>query len=323
MKIQISELENIMTNALVKYGMPEEDAKIIAAEYLDGELRGRKSHGISSFPNAIKRVEIALKNKFEIVKEDDCYALINGNAHYGQLVGNYAMKLAIKKAREKGIAMVGFYNTSSYLMPGTFARQAVEADMIGIVIDNARSAVAPAGGMDPSHGTNPIGIGIPGKKPIVVDMATSVRAGREKAVAKQLGIPLPDNYAIDEDGNLTRDVNEVNALLPMGGYKGYCLGVAFEVLAGALINAKMGKEMKEKLDRGFLFIAINPNNFRNIEEFKKEVGVFAEEIKACRKAPEVKEIFLPGEHSERVKQDNLKNGTVEIADTLLEEIKSL
>ena len=62
--------------------------------------------------------------------------------------------------------------------------------------------------------------------------------------------------AIDKDGNSTIDPENVHALNPFGGFKGYALNLEIEMLADSLVGAKMGSKIQDTLDRGFLFIFI-------------------------------------------------------------------
>ena len=81
--------------------------------------------------------------------------------------------------------------------------------MIGIVIANTEPAVAPIGGKEPIIGTDHIAIGIPSNKNYVsVDMATSASARGKLLEAKHKGEKIPENVALDFDGNPTIDPEE-------------------------------------------------------------------------------------------------------------------
>ncbi len=324
MRIHIDEIKQLCTDILLKSGLNQEDSKIVVDEYLYGELTGKKSHGFVSFPKfAVEKIKNR-KGDWKVEKEDDSYALINANGNFGQLVGKFSMNLAIKKAREKGIALVGMNNMQSYLMPGYYAKMASDKNMIGIVIDNSKSRVAPFGGIEPKLGANPIGLAIPtNNTAFVLDMATSTRAMGEVRLAKRLGKLLPDNMALDKEGNLTEDPNKVNALTPFGGYKGYGLCLAIEIIAGSFVRAKMGSKLKGSLDRGFLFLVINPEIFVDIKTFKDEVSELIKEIKSSKKASDFDEILIPGERALNLMKENLMKGYLEIDDKIVEDIKNL
>ena len=149
-------------------------------------------------------------------------------------------------------------------------------------------------------------------------MATSKTAMMKIRLAKKLGRDLPEGVAIDKDGNATINPEEAmdGALLPFGGYKGSAMALMVEVLTRTMFDIKDN-------ERGFLFIFINPAVFKEINQFKKEVSELITNIKSSRKAEGVEEIFIPGERSEKIKQENLKKDYLEIDDKIIEDIRSL
>ena len=140
---------------------------------------------------------------YKIIKDEDCYMVIDGNGGMGQLVLKEIFPKIIQKAKDKGIAMLGIYNMHSYLMPGTYARKATEEDILAIICNyGGAPRTAPFGSIDPVFATNPIAVGIPSNDiPIVVDMATSQLAMGKVRLAKKLGESIPEGLAIDKDGN--------------------------------------------------------------------------------------------------------------------------
>ena len=92
-------------------------------------------------------------------------------------------------------------------------------------------------------------------------------------------------------------------------------------LAAEMFDIKL--ESKAKAGRGYLFIVIDPSVFIDINKFKQNVSDRIAEIKAGRKAEGIGEIFIPGEKSQRTKEENLKNGYIEVEDKVIEELKEL
>lgn len=319
MKIKIEEIKQLCIDVLVKKGFKCEDASTVVEEYLYGELTGKKSHGFASFLKfAVQKVN-SRKGDWKIVRKEPNYALIDGNGNPGQLLGKFAMSMAIEKARKNGMSLVGMNNMESYLMPGYYARMASADNMIGIVIDNSKSRVAPFGGTEPRLGANPIGLAIPTKDtPFVLDMATSSRAMGEVRLAEKMGELLPEGMALDGEGKPTRDPKNVNALTAFGGYKGYGLCLAIEILAGSFVRAKMGSRIKSGLDRGYLFMVINPEIFVDVKTFKEEISELMKEVKSFKGSHE---ILIPGERAERTMTKNMKNGFLDIDENILEEIR--
>jgi LDH2 family malate/lactate/ureidoglycolate dehydrogenase len=128
---------------------------------------------------------------------------------------------------------------------------------------------------------------------------------------------------MDKNGKPTRDPKAAmtGALFSFAGYKGSGLAMCLELLTKTIFNLDAKDHKKDR--RGFLFIIINPAIFGNVEEFKKRVAKLGREIKKSRKAKGVKEIFLPGEQSQRNKQINLRKKYLKIDETIINEIKAL
>lgn len=275
MKVKIEEIRKICENILVEHGVPKNDAKIILDEYMESELQEKLSHGLIAFLSLIEKLTIP-KEKWIVEKETDTVVYINGKNNFGQIVGREAVEIICRKAEKEGIGFVAISNILPFLRPGTFAKMIADKDMIGIVVNNGgREMMVPERGIDPVLATNPIGVGIPTEKePIVFDMATSKRAFGEVKVAKILGHFLPEETFLDKDGNYTVNPDEAYCVAPMGGYKGYALGLLIEVLTGSLVNMPMGIRKKtgdyRRAERGATFIVINPSFFTNLEDFKKK-----------------------------------------------------
>jgi len=317
MNIKINEARELCMEVLIKKGMPEADASVVVDEYLDGELRGRECHGLSSFKKFAVKNYVA-SDRPKILKDESGYFHIDGNNVKAHIVLRENLPKLIEKAKKQGIAMLGMFNSASYLMPGTYARQIAENNLVGIIMNyGGYPRICPTGSIDPVFGTNPIAMGFPSDDlPIVIDMGTSEMVMGKVRLADKLGRDLPQGVAIDKDGNATIDPKEAmdGALFPFGGHKGYCMALAIELLTKVMFNI-------EKKNRGYLFLCIDPSVYN--DNFRSQVSELIENIKSTRKAPGVKEIFLPGERSERLKQENLKKGSIEVDDIIIGEIKGL
>ncbi|MDD5294790.1 MAG: Ldh family oxidoreductase [Patescibacteria group bacterium] len=325
MKIKIEELKKLCLSILAKRGLLEKEALEIFNEYLDAELRGRECHGFQFFPNFGAKLVDSTARKPKIIREEDNLLFIDGQKNLGQIVCNKYVPGLIKKAKNKGIAMMGIYNMHSYLMPGTYARMAAENNLVGFVFNyGGRPRIAPTGSIDPILGTNPIAIGIPNDGlPIVVDMATAKIAMGKVRLTEKLGRSLPENVTIDKNGRPTTDPIEAmaGAILPFGDHRGSALALVIEILTKTMFNVDIHN--KTKANRGFFFIFFDPSIFQPIEEFKNNVSKLVKEIKNSRKAEGVIEIFYPGEKSEKIKRENLKKDYLDLEEKIIENIKNL
>lgn len=205
MKITALQERSIVIEILSRMGVSIEDAEIVAEVTLDADMKGFTSHGLGRFPQYVKGLKfgtIKTQADIEIVNETVSTALLNGNHRFGHVVTYYGMEIAMEKARETGIGMVGLHDTNHFGAAGYYSDMAVMQDLIGVIIANTEPAMAPLGGKEAIIGTNPIAIGIPSNKNYVsVDMATSATARGKLLEALRKGDKLPENVALDSEGN--------------------------------------------------------------------------------------------------------------------------
>lgn len=328
MNITAEQERSIITGILKCMKVSDEDASIVADVTVDADLKGFSSHGIGRFPQYIKGLKagtIDPEAELSIESETDSMALINGNHKFGHVVTYSAMEIAINKAKQNGIGMVGVHDSNHFGVAGYYSDMAIMNDMIGMVIANTEPAVAPIGGKVPIIGTNPVAIGIPSNKNYVsVDMATSASARGKLLEAKRKGEKIPENVALDADGNPTIDPEEAlkGSILPFGAHKGYALSFMIEILAGPLVRAAFGKQVTGTADpgvmctKGDLVMAIDPSKFSDLEEFKEQVDNFVEEIRNSGN------VFIPGDMEVKNIKDRKENG-ISIDDTLMGQIKDI
>jgi len=295
---------------------------------VDADIKGFSSHGLGRFPQYITGLKVGTivpEAEITIEKESISTALINGNHKFGHVVTFRGMEIAIKKAKETGIGLVGIHNSNHFGIAGYYSDMAIMQDMIAIVIANTEPAVAPIGGKEPILGTNPIAIGIPSNKHYVsVDMATSASARGKLMEAMRKGEKIPENVALDTEGNPTIDPEAAlkGSILPFGAHKGYALAFMIEILAGPLVKAAFGREVTGTANsevmctKGDLVAAIDPKKFVDLEKFKEDVDDFISEIKAPGN------IFIPGDMEVRnVKR--FKEEGIPIDDKLLSQLEEI
>ncbi|KZX17676.1 putative oxidoreductase YjmC [Methanobrevibacter cuticularis] len=329
MKITENNEKKLIITILTKIGLNEENSEIVAEATVDADLKGFTSHGIGRFSQYIKGIEngnINLQGDITIEKETEAIALINGNSAFGQVVAYKAMQLAIKKAKRLGIAAVGTHNSNHFGVTGYYSDLAMKEDIVGIVTANTEPAIAPLGGREALIGTNPIAISIPSEKSYVgLDMATSASARGKLLEAQRKGEQIPENTALDKDGNPTTDPSEAlkGSILPFGSHKGYGLAFMIEILTGPLVNAAFGKKVtgtadhSKKCTKGDLFIAIDPAKFVGTEKFKKETEEFLDDVRLS--APNT---IVPGDLEVKKISSNKENG-IPIDKKLYQNLKTI
>jgi (2R)-3-sulfolactate dehydrogenase (NADP+) len=204
-----------------------------------------------------------------------------------------AIDLALKKlpgiARRQGIAAASITRSNHCGVAGHHVEALANAGLVAILFANTPAAMAPTGGKAAVYGTNPIAFAAPleGRPPVVVDLSLSKVARGNLVAARQKGEAIPDDWALDPDGNPTTDPAKgiAGTMLPLGGAKGAALAFMVEALAAAVVGANLAFEASSFLDdkggpprTGQLILALDPAGFGH--------GLFAERMAALAKAIE-------------------------------------
>ena len=185
-------------------------------------------------------------------------ALIDGGNNLGYVSVFKATEVAISKARDRGFAMVGVYDSYYSGRSAYFMEMIAKAGFVGIHAASTRRMCLPVGGIKPIFGTNPLCIGFPSSKgPVIYDIGTASIMVGEVQLFAHIGQELPEGIAFDEHGNPTRDPNAAlrGGWVPFGGHKGYGLSFAVQAL-GLLAGA--GLAQSKVKDYGFLLLVIDP-----------------------------------------------------------------
>lgn len=325
MNLSIERLHQLIKNKIIQAGLSEEHAEIVSDVLVFADARGVHSHGavrVEYYSERIAKGGINANPQFKYEETGPCSAIFDGDNGAGHVIAKQAMEKAMDMAIEKGVAVVGVRRMSHSGALGYFTKLAAEQGLIGISMCQSDPMVVPFGGSEVFYGTNPIAFSAPGPdgKTINFDMATTVQAWGKVLDARSRNHSIPDNWAVDADGNPTTDPHAVRALLPIAGPKGYGLMMMVDMLSGIMLGLPFGRnvssmyeDLSKGRDLGQLHIVINPAFFTSKEYFIKSVSETMDELNAIRPAPGVEKVLYPGQNSEMIEQEAIKNG-VEIVD---------
>jgi LDH2 family malate/lactate/ureidoglycolate dehydrogenase len=321
-----------------KVGVSKEDAVLLTDSLIEANLRGVDTHGITRMLCVyVKRMQVGVvnpKTELKVLREHPSTALIDCKNSIGQVASNYAMRMTIEKAKKTGVAFVATTHSNHYGAAAYWAMMALRHGMIGFSSTNAPAVVAPTGGRTAMLGTNPFAIAIPAgqEQPMVLDLATTVVArGRILLYAIQ-NKPLEPGWAFDAQGRPTTDAQAAlkGLLAPIGGYKGYGIALAIDMLCGVLTGSSYGTHfpgfladnLKYPTDVGSVFAAVNVESFMDLPDFTAGMDKAIREIKTSEKAEGVTRIYIPGEIELETKADRLKNG-IPIPDAVVTDFVAL
>lgn len=315
-RVSPEDLEEFVTKAIESTGTTPDAARAVARHLVEANLSGHDSHGVMRLKQYLDHAasgDVQPTAEPAVLRETSTTAVVDGGQTWGQVAANFAMELAIRKAREHAIAAVSLRNAYHAGRIGVYPRQAALEGLIGLAFCNVRGVarVAPWGSTERRLTTNPIAIAVPTEaEPIVVDFATSAVAEGKVRLAKTDGRKVPIGWCQDAEGNFTTDPNSVyedGAIAPLGGdqgHKGFSLAVAMDLLGGVLSGAGCGLMATSgpkatSYGNGLLLQAIDPAAFCDPTEFRRQVTEYTKYLKSARVKEGHGEILMPGEPETR------------------------
>ena len=338
MKIKLDELKKFAVETLLKAGVSEEDAKTTAEVLITTDTFGVLTHGTKNLHQYILKMQaggLDAKAVPTVMGEGPSWAIINGNKAIGMVSACKAMNLAVKKAKETGIAYVGVKNSCHFGAAGYYANLAASQGLIGISMSNADPVIAVPNGCKKAIGTNPFSFAAPlgNGKSVFLDIALSNVAALKVIMAQEKCQAIPDTWLVDEDGLPTTDAAKFPkeaSLQPMAAHKGYGLAVLVEILASVITGAGLLSEIASwNLDlssvnnAGHAFIAIDVSKMIPFDIFTQRINQMASELKNGPKARGAETIFLPGEMEWDKRSAALESGELEITDAMAESYRQL
>lgn len=336
-RIDSDRLREFVNAVLQRGGVEDEHATRVADGLVRADLRGVSSHGVSRLEVYMKKFEAGGFNAAPEMRVDrlgDSVARVDADDGPGQSAAYRAMEEAMEMAEGTGVGMVSVTNSNHFGTAAYYTEQASAEGYIGLATTNVGPDVIPFGGANRFLGTNPISFSIPTDRefPVTLDMATSVVAmGKIQEVSRREDTDIPADWAVDENGKPTTDPHEAVAVRPLGGPKGYGLGVVVDVLCGLLSGSgtsptvgPLYDEFDQPMRLGHFVGAIDVDRFRELDVFKAEIGEYIDQLKAIEPREGFDEVMLPGEietqtlHDQQERGIELNSSTVESLTVLAE-----
>lgn len=217
---------------LEAHGVSSDDAATVADNLVAADLRGVDSHGINRLPSYLARVRQGVldpRARPALDQKTPVVAHVDGHNAFGAVVARHAMGAAVAMAQTYGLGLVACRRSNHFGMAAWVVQQALDAGMLSLVFTNSSPALPVWGGREPMVGVSPIACGAPGEPiPFVLDMAPSVAARGKIHKALRRGETIPEDWALDREGNRTTDPASAldgGVMLPMGGPKGSALAI--------------------------------------------------------------------------------------------------
>ncbi|HTP97690.1 MAG TPA: Ldh family oxidoreductase [Casimicrobiaceae bacterium] len=299
-------------------GCHAEEARTVARRLVDANLVGHESHGVlrvSKYLEWVREGWLKPNTPPTLVFDSDTIAIVDGNLGFGQVIGEFATKLGIRKAAQKGIAMIGLRNCGHLGRLGDWAEMAAEAGQASLHFLNTSGAarVAPYGGSDRRLSTNPLAIGVPvaNGDPAILDITTSTVAEGKLMVALNKGEQVPEGWVVDKHGQPTTDPARFfagGALLTIGAHKGSGLSIVTDLLAGAMTTGKSSDPDDKVIRNNMLSIFIAPAVYDGAQTVLAEARRLVEYVKASPPADPSRPVLGPGDAERRTRAERLLHG---------------
>ena len=303
---------------LTDCGVSVSQAETVADCLATADWYGVSSHGSRTLPahiEKIKRGDYNLSPCFPVLRETAAFAVIDGDNALGPVSASHCMTYAMNKCVSSGMFTVFSNNNNTFGPAFYYPLKAAEQGYLALIASNSPPQMAPIGGAQKLLGTNPFAavIPVPGDRPIIVDMATSVVAKSKFKEYQEKGEPLPDGWALDPHGNPTNDPDEgiQGFVLPMAGFKGYGIAMLIDILSGVLSNAaylnRVGRFYSSNgapMNVGYSMTVIDPVQVLG-EDYASVINEFVYTLRSCPPA-EGRSVALPGDDRWMARERNTK-----------------
>lgn len=328
MKLPVESARELGYRAAHALGYQDGDDAAVVEHLLDASMRGHLRFGL---PRLIKLSEYLATGEVthgpvRCVAETSLSAQLDGGGAVGYVVAHRATTMAIEKAREHGIAVVGATHTRFTGMLSYYCEMATSQGYVAICTSSAHITVAPYGSRDARLGTNPLAIGLPGPShPVILDLGTSAVMSGDTWLRARRGEPLPEGAAVDAEGNPTTDAAEAlkGAILVWGGHKGSALSTVLQLLGGVAGQGGMGPDGFGGY--GLMMIVLNLDKLAlsGLDEVLRDVGTFEEHFRTARPAVgSTSEPRLPFARSAQERARSQAEG-IDLPDDLISELERI
>jgi ureidoglycolate dehydrogenase (NAD+) len=212
---------------------------------------------------------------------------------------------------------VAVKNSTHFASAAYYALRAAERDHIGFAFTNANDMVIAANALKPFFGTNPVCVAAPmhGEAPFCLDMATSAFSVNRLKNYRRVQKPLPEGMAFDTEGQPTTDAAKACFVGPVGGYKGFGLGMMVELLCGLLTGGPTATEitpiyasLSARRRLSHFFMALDIARFSDAALFKTRLRDMAAAIRSLPRADAAVPVMIPGDPEKNTFRIRIREG---------------
>jgi delta1-piperideine-2-carboxylate reductase len=324
-KLTVREARALAIGALKSLAFDDDDAAVTADHLVDGALRGVTYGSLPRILSIAERIAETGDHRraMRVVRESPVSALLDGGDHVGYVVAHRATRMAIDKAKQSGIAIVGANNTYYTGLFSFYMEMATREGLVAFAIGNGPAIVAPEGAIDARLGTNPVAFGFPSQgDPTIWDIGTCAIMHGEVQLHRRLGQPLPEGAAIDKDGAPTRDPAAAlaGAIKTWGGHRGSGLAIVVQLLAAMCDAPVISPGMREMV---YLVVVIDPKLFMPEGNYPERVAELGEAIRSARPIAADRPVRMPFDRSAEDRRRRIAEDAIEVPERVYDVLVSM
>lgn len=318
-RIARRELIHFCRDIFMKLGIEKEESQDSAEILVAADARGIQSHGVARMGRYVSGIRMGHMRGGvmpEVLRETPVSRVLDANGAMGLHLSKVSMAGVISKARSLGVGFCSIRNSNHFGIAGYYAEMASRQDMIGICMTNTAALGVPTFARDAMFGTNPIAVSVPANKDrlFTLDMATTCVTRGKVEVYDREENPLPDGWAVDGSGHVTKDAHGLlndmllrkgGGLLPLGGegemyggHKGYGLAVLVDIMTAITSGGLFGMAVKDLETTSarvcHFFGAIRLDVFRDPTEFKHDMDVLLDQLQSSKPAEGCERVYYAG-----------------------------
>ena len=309
----------MIVDVLRQLGASADEASEQASALVEGDLRGRHSHGVQRLPVIVERLRAGLIRpgaSHHATWTAEAMLSVDGGFGFGAHVARRVVEMISERAARTGLAAAAIRNASHLGMLAPYVEYLATNGLVALAFTTSEALVHPWGGRVALVGTNPVAIALPaGGEPFVMDMATGAISKGEVIARRLRGQDLPPGAAVDAEGRPTVDpvAADRGAISPFGGSKGFALGLAIELLVAALTETELGQRVRGTLDvtdpvtKGDVLMVFDPVAC-GVQPFSERLGAYLRELRDSPPAPGSQGVTIPGDRMRAERRRRLREG---------------
>lgn len=307
--IRAQDINEWLQKVLVKAGLKSKDAAAVAENLVLAEARGVCSHGLILLGVYVARIReggIRPNYQISIVSDAGSIVLLDGDAGPGQSLATFAVQLAVERAEKTGLSFVTLRNSNHVGMLATYGLNVAKAGMIGLIMTNSGPSVSVFHGLGSRIGNNALCVAIPDDPhPIVLDMATGTVACGKIRLAAGAGEPIPEHWIHDKYGKPSvnpTDLDEGGSVTPLGGHKGYGLGVIVDILTGLVSGGVSSLHVVKQRSSAAIptrasqsFVVLDPEKLAGREYLMQQTHEYINDLRRSTPISQDVPVLAPGD----------------------------